>query len=78
VLRRFISPDIGNLRNYIVNVSFPPSTNEMMNISLGPNDIGIIKLDQLIDLPKVVPTVLKNPSDVQVGQPIACLGILNH
>jgi len=73
VLERIRNPGITVVKSFRVNVTFPPSFDEMLNISVNINDVGIMILDRFIDIPSVV-SVSLGTQVPQVGSNIHCLG----
>jgi len=73
VLKRITNPDINTVKSYSVNVTIPPAFNEILNISVNVNDIGVIQLDRFIDISGVKPTTLSTEVP-KVGANVHCLG----
>lgn len=52
---RVLNPQAGTIKNYTAEVSFPPGPKtQFINVSINVFDVGLIRLDRLIDIPGVV------------------------
>jgi len=72
---RILHPSAGTINNYTVDVTYPPGpTKKSVNISVNVFDVGIIKLDRLIDIPGVSSVKIESPSVIQPGTPVTILG----
>lgn len=77
IFDRVLNPQAGTIKNYSVEVSFPPGpTTQFVNVSINVFDVGLIRLDRLIDIPGVqaVPLELAPVENIPPRTRVSLLG----
>lgn len=74
---RVLNPQAGTIKNYTAEVTFPPGPRtQLINISINVFDVGLIRLDRLIDIPGVVavPLELSPIENLAPGTRVSLIG----